>query len=461
VTSIGASVEIEKRSRLINEKLANYIPPRERWTPVDEAVYEPTDLYRVPVDKAQEMQLKSVKYAFTRHYTYNHFYRQYCEMSGITPDDLKTSDDLEKIPLLPDITFKQHPTGKDLAYWITSIFTGDPPHVVIKGANPTFDDVINAFNAAGLVVSYSSGTSGQHTVTPRDMKTFLAAEYALIKLRASMIDQNFDHLLLLFPKPTTTNLWIGRVMSVNFDMYKDVQYALDFAITADTTLRAMRGSQERNIKATASVQSDMQQRVVDKTIQWLECYDKTEESIMLSGPPFLFFQVMDTVQKEGKSFDFGERGVIETAGGWKKHAEVSIPQADFRKQVRDVLGIPESRCLDHYSMNEVNAFMFSCPEGHYLHTPYTYFKPLILDDDLMPTEYGEWGHFAFLDAIAQSYPGFIISGDEVRLLERCPVCDRLGPVLDPDIQRAKGEEVRGCSVVMRRVLEQILTRDNK
>jgi long-chain-fatty-acid---luciferin-component ligase len=458
---LGLSVEIEKRSRRITEKLANYIPPRETWTPVDEAVYEPTDLYRVPIDEAQEMQLNAVKYAFTRHYTYNRFYRTYCEKRDVRPDDIKTNDDLEKIPLLPDTTFKQHPSGKDFAYWITVIFTGDLPKIVIKGANPTFDDVLNAFNAAGLVVSYSSGTSGRHTVIPRDMKTFLAAEYALIKLRASTIDQNFDHLLQLFPKPTATNLWIAKSKSVDLDAYKDVQYALDFAITADTAQRAMTGNQEQNGKATASIQSDAQQKVVDKTIQWLERYDKTEESIMLSGAPFLFLRVMDTLQKEGRSFDFGERGVVETGGGWKEHADVSIPHANFRKRVQDVLGIPESRCLDNYSMNEVNANMISCPEGHYLHTPYTYFKPLVLGDDLTPMGYGEWGRFAFHDALAQSYPGFIISGDRARMLERCPVCDRPGPVLDPDVQRAKGEEVRGCSVVVRRVLEQMLMGDNK
>ena len=96
--------------------------------------------------------------------------------------------------------------------------------------------------------------------------------------------------------------------------------------------------------------------------------------------------------------------------------------------------------------------MVQCLEGHYLHTPYTYYKPLVLDDDLTPAGYGEWGRFAFLDATAQSYPGVIKSGDRVRLLERCPVCDSPGPVLEPEVQRAKGEEVRGCAEELRRML---------
>jgi len=51
-----------------------------------------------------------------------------------------------------------------------------------------------------------------------------------------------------------------------------------------------------------------------------------------------------------------------------------------------------------------------------------------------------------------SYPGFIISGDRVRLLEHCPVCERPGPVLEPEVKRERGEEMRGCAEEVRRML---------
>ena len=92
------------------------------------------------------------------------------------------------------------------------------------------------------------------------------------------------------------------------------------------------------------------------------------------------------------------------------------------------------------------------PEGHYLHIPITYLHPMVIDKDMNPVDYEEYGRFAFLDGTAYSYPGFIVSGDRVRMLERCPVCDRPGPVLEPEIKRAKGEEVRGCAEEVRRML---------
>ena len=180
---------IEERIKILNERLAHYIPPRDTWTPADEALFKPIDLFRVPVDEAQAMQLKAIKYAFTRHYTLNNFYRKYCETRGVTPDDIRTYDDLGEDPPHPRLRpLNSTPQGEDFAYWIANIYTGDLPTVVIESANPTFDDVINAFNAAGMVVAYSSGTSGRHTVIPRDMRTYLTDQYAHAKLKSCLSD---------------------------------------------------------------------------------------------------------------------------------------------------------------------------------------------------------------------------------------------------------------------------------
>ena len=171
--------------------------------------------------------------------------------------------------------------------------------------------------------------------------------------------------------------------------------------------------------------------------------------------------MMNTLQREGQSFDFGERGLICTGGGWKGHMNARISQADFTKQVQDVLGIPKTHCTDGYSMTELNEAFHTCPEGHYRHVPLTHLKPFVLDNSFTPVGYGEWGRFAFLDALANSYPGFFITGDEVRMLEQCPVCDRPGPVLDPEIKRAKGVEIRSCAETFRRAIVETQASDEK
>ena len=109
----ATEIKFETRTTKINEVLSELIPPRETWTPVDEALYTPIDPLRVPKDEAEAMRLKAIKHAFARQYALNKFYHRYCDKQRVTPDDIKTNDDLEKIPLVPDQTFKQHPSGED------------------------------------------------------------------------------------------------------------------------------------------------------------------------------------------------------------------------------------------------------------------------------------------------------------------------------------------------------------
>jgi hypothetical protein len=62
--------------------------------------------------------------------------------------------------------------------------------------------------------------------------------------------------------------------------------------------------------------------------------------------------------------------------------------------------------------------------------------------------------FAFIDPLPDSYPGFIITGDRVKILERCPKCQREGPVLDVEVTRMPGSEGRGCAAVMAELMQQ-------
>jgi hypothetical protein len=451
---IDAPTETGLRVAKLNERLARYIPPRETWTPVDEALFGPIDLYRVPLEDAQAMQLKAITYAFTRHYNNNSFYHEYCTTRGVSPSDIKTVDDLFKIPLIPDLTFKQYPTGKDFARWIGSVFTGDLPKVVIKGSNPTFDEVISAFNASGMVVTYSSGTSGRFTFIPRDQKTFLTGQYGLAKSAINMWAGDLFETdgYLLLPNPAKTNVFVGKVTSVYLDIANDIQIAIDREITTKEIQTAMSNGPGLKGRLFSYVQNRMQEKTIGKIIQWLERHDKAGKTVSLVGAPYLLYFVLQKLQADGKNFDLGEDSYVLTGGGWKVRENIRLPVKDFRKQVDDVLGIPEASCFDLYAMVEGNGWMVQCPEGHYLHLPYTYYKPFVLNEDLMPAGYGELGRFAFLDALAGSYPGFIITGDQVRMYEHCPVCDRPGPVLEPEIHRATGEEVRGCAEELRRAL---------
>jgi len=443
-------IEKEEYIKKLHERLKKFVAPDP--TPGEEALYKPVDIYNVPKKEADEYKYKSIKYAFKHHYENNSFYHDYCKENNVIPDDIKSIEDFHKIPLVPDKFFKSYPAGKEFAMWLATLFTGELPDIVI-GKNDDHDDIINKFNKAGLVVSYSSGTSGKHTFIPRDKRTFNAAEYAIAKSAVTMVYPEWEYDFngyLLMPHPFKTNVFAGKVCGVYFDIIKDVKVAMERELSADLIQQAM----QTNLKGRV-IRYAMQRetrKIIDRIINWLRHHDKKGDRISFIGAPFLLYFVMEKLEKDGEYFNFGKNGAVVTGGGWKIYEDKRLSTEEFRKKVEEILGIPQELCLDLYGMVEGNGWMVQCPEGHYLHVPNTYYHARVIDEDGEDVAYGEKGRFAFLDGLAGSYPGFIISGDEVRMYEECPVCHRSTPVLEPEVKRVRGSEMRGCAEEMRRVL---------
>ena len=427
-------------------------------TPAEEALYKPLDLFNVPKKEAEEYKFRAIKYAFKHHYENNSFYKKFCKENCVTPDDIKSIDDFSKIPLIPDKFYKNYPSGKEFAMWLATVYTGELPNIVVK-KNDSHDEIINKFNDAGLVISYSSGTSGIHTFIPRDQRTFNSAEYGIAKSLITMLYPFWEPDIngyLFMPNPFKTNVFAGKVCSVYFDVIKDVQVALDRELTADLIQAAMQNNLKGRIIRYAMQREN--KKMINRIINWIRKNYKEGNKVGMVGAPFILYFVMEELERNGESFDFGERGAVGTGGGWKIYEDKRLPVKEFREKVEKLLGIPPENCLDLYGMVEGNGWMVHCPEGHYLHVPTTYYHAMVLDENGEQVSYGEKGRFAFLDGLATSYPSFIISGDEVRMLEHCPACERETPVLEPEVKRAKGDEMRGCAEEMRRVLSMDLGR---
>lgn len=440
--------------RYFNERLRKYFPKQDEWTPVDDALFSPDDLYRIPVEEAAKMQLSSIKYAFDIHYHNSEFYRSFCEKHRITPADIRTNNDLTKIPLIPDIFFKNYPVGREFANWLGNLYTGKLPNIKIRQQNPSHEQVLDAFNEAGLEINYSSGTGGRHTFIPRDHRTFCNQQYALAKSTLAMSCGRWIYesdTYFMMPDPRINSLFAGRASNIMFDIVDTARVAIDRKLPLSLLAMIMGGKGGLKSVAVRYVSRHLTRKIIDRMIKWLESRKDSPDFTFILGAPYLIHAVLQQLKREGKSFQFGERGGVVTGGGWKVQENKRLPVEDFRAEVEEVLGIPGRYCLDVYGMVESNAWMIQCPEGHYLHVPHSYFKPLVLDESLSPVPFGTWGRFAFLDASAFSYPGFILTGDYVRLLERCPVCDRPGPVLEPEVMRVTGQEERGCAGEVRRM----------
>ncbi|MEM2509008.1 MAG: hypothetical protein QW673_02295, partial [Candidatus Thermoplasmatota archaeon] len=197
-------LEIEKDLKSkIDRILKNYLPDKIS-NPSEKAIYEPSSMYNMPKEKADEYRFNAIKYVFKHHYENNKFYRSLCKEKNVKPDDIKSIEDFNKIPLITHKFFKDYPNGKDFAIWLANLMSVEMPKVVIKGKNPSYDDVIEAFQQAGITVCYSSGTTGKFTFIPRDEKTYRMGQYAIARCAIEMLSSWYDYdasAYLLFPNP--------------------------------------------------------------------------------------------------------------------------------------------------------------------------------------------------------------------------------------------------------------------
>jgi len=306
---------------------------------------------------------------------------------------------------------------------------------------------------------FTSGTSGRFSFIPRDTKSWERLKYNAMRSVFELMDYDpTDQVILLIPDPRKTNLTIASLFGIAFDLYKpeNIHIALEDTKITTSFLRMQRnqaiGLKEKiKAKAMSKLSPMVQKRSDIKVINLLEELEEKGQRVNIAGPPFWLNRILDRMIAEGRSVKLPTSQVL-TGGGWKAEEDKRSPEEVFREKVEKVLGIPQHRYHDVYAMSECSSVFLSC-EGHYKHVPPTII-PIVLDESLKPVGYKKVGRFAFIDPIPDSYPGFIITGDKVKLFEKCPVCNREGPVLDIEVTRMPGVEGRGCAAVMADLMEQ-------
>lgn len=444
-------LEFEKRA----EKLK---PDVESWDPIDKALYGPKYFFS-DYKKNQDLINQAISYSFKNHFENNNVYGKLCEFKSLKPGFIKSKDDYNKIPLVPDSFFKDYPEGIDFLKWLDNIYTGSFPTPQIKSEDFDYDYVIDDLNKKDISIMFTSGTSGRFSFIPRDKISWNRLKYNAMKTYVELMDYNPDDIvILLIPDPKLTNLTIASLFGIAYDLYnpENIYIALkDLKITIQflrMQINKTIGIKEK-IKAKAlSKFSPLIQKKSDKRIiSLLEKFDKEGKRVLIGGPPFWLNRILARMEKENITLNLKDSQVM-TGGGWKSEENKRLPEEKFREKIKKILGIPQNRFHDIYAMSECSSVFLSC-EGHYKHVPPTII-PIILNEELNPIGYGKYGRFAFIDPLPKSYPGFIVTGDRVKLLEKCPKCNHEGPVLDIEVSRMPGSEGRGCAAVMADLMSQ-------
>lgn len=170
------------------------------------------------------------------------------------------------------------------------------------------------------------------------------------------------------------------------------------------------------------------------------------QQVFIFGAPQQFKELCETAAAHNTKHSPKKGSLVLFGGGWKSFTGEIMDRESLAALLSETFDITPGRILEGYSMTEISMLMLRCDAGRF-HIP-PVIEPVVFDEDLAPVEGRDAsGTFGFLDPLAVSYPGFLISGDYVRMVDGECECGLVGPAL-MHINRTGGGEVKGCGGVM-------------
>ncbi|KYK20908.1 hypothetical protein AYK24_03485 [Thermoplasmatales archaeon SG8-52-4] len=434
--------------------------PRQQWKTVDEMIYGVDNYYNTSKD-SYKIRNKAIIEAFNFHYKNNLFYNQFCKHRKLSPSNIKSEKDFHKIPMIPDSFFKDYPSENpmDVYNWLYQVSSVDIGKFDFQGKK--LQNFLEwAERRLEGIVLHSSGTSGKFSIMFRDAETMKRLFHILIKLVMFHITKPVrDDIHFVYPGTPKTYLAMGHALGTASQIFDDEHkhFLTDRALNMEI-VRLMSSGKAEGLKQKLELALLMKAMAKGQytLLNLLQNLEKNRKQVILISFPFQIWDLMDIMEKKGIKLNLGDtNSFMATAGGWKIYSHKKVTEEDFARRIEKMFGIPKENYRDAYGMSEMNGLALSCEERYKHLTDWIY--PIVLDDEMEPVGFGEWGRFAFLDPAGYGYPGFIMSGDKVRLLEKCPKCDKTGIVLDSEISRIGGAEARGCGNLMRNLLSEKLT----
>ncbi|MFX1238830.1 MAG: hypothetical protein ACFFAS_13285 [Promethearchaeota archaeon] len=341
-------------------------------------------------------------------------YRQLSKKKGFNPRrDLKSIDDIHKIPYLTTANFK----GK----------SGKPRELICVPENEIY------------VWCTSSGTSGDPSVIGRDylnVQRFFKGFDFLLEEMTHLVDYKWT--LFFTPPPQKI---ITREDKIT-EPIRHMMYAFEAnnKLPMDERVYGLKLADEESRKQGKMFEFD-----ADGTFGFLNSNPNEKGMGWLGGSiPLLHMSIVGYSKKTGQSFNVGEDTGLLSGGGWKTYSGEAVDPKTFRKDLSEVLGMREERIFDAYSFTETDCLFCEC-EYHNKHLlPW---QDVVVRDveSLEPVEMGEKGLINVINPCAHGFAGVSILQDDIvqiTMEDDCP-CGRKGKILEI-IGRAEGAEAKGC-----------------
>ena len=173
--------------------------------------------------------------------------------------------------------------------------------------------------------------------------------------------------------------------------------------------------------------------------------------IRLTGFPAFMSQLAKEIATICPGFRAKPGSFITAGGGWKNHKGVPLKHLEFAAQMEASMGIPAANIRDAFGMAEHGIPYCSCSAGHY-HIP-VYSRLLVRDPLTMKVlPDGEEGLMNLITPYNTAEPNLsVLATDLAVVREGCP-CGIPGKYID-SVRRGGISKNRGCAIAAQELLD--------
>ena len=337
--------------------------------------------YKNPYDSeaSNELFLKAMQENCTYQYENCEDYRRILDEKQFHPRDLKEYKDIEKLPFIPTLYFKQH-----------ALFSMPQRRLLIKAT--------------------SSGTSGKKSQMGFNFSSLYRGLRMVLTVGKyhKLFSIKPTHFLIFGYEPNRNNKIVFSKTAYGFTYFAPAlsrTYALKY--TKDGYQLDLESLKERFVK-----------------------YSKSKFPVRTIGFPAYTYFLLKQMKEEGITVKLPKDSILTLGGGWKEFYAQKVSKEDFYKLVEEVLGIDEQHIIEFFGAVEHPILYTDC-RCHHFHVP-VYSRVIIRDvDNLEPVENGQVGLVNLVTPMVDSVPILSVMTDDLGILhgEGCP-CGETSPWLE-------------------------------
>ncbi|NNV07441.1 LuxE family acyl-protein synthetase [Geobacillus sp. C56-T2] len=366
--------------------------------PVAATITALDEIFKWEKEKQEELKGYLIAENFKYHYENNEYYRNICKCNNVSPDDIQSFEDINKIPLIPVGQFKQTDS-----------------HLLLSKPLSEIEFEMR-----------STGTSGIPSLSRRDSFTIDRCLFGVYAMYRNFFKFSRGAGLFLFPSPEEMPE-MGMVKVLNM-----------FSGLFDATKCLVK-------RATFKPQA---------AIEVLESWEGRHTRHII-GPPFLVYRLIKYLKNNNIHLNLDKHSKVINLGGWKRFTGMEIPRDEYNRECSEYFGIEENNVRDMYGLVEANGLAIEC-EHHNKHVPpwmhFSIRDPKDLTKEVAP---GRRGVLVIFDPTSYSYPAFIQTEDLVYLKEKhsC-LCGRQSQQV-VYLARVKGAEIGCCAINLEKHMDEV------